>query len=505
LLVGGLVATGLGACREPPPPAAGLVLALASEPQSLDPRFGTDANAARLADLLHASLTRSDATARRRPEIAEAWTMPDATTVVFRLRRDFHFADGSPLTAADVTATYAAVLDPALASPKRAALAMLSSVEAEDATTVVMHLRQPFAPFLDATGLGILPAARAREPDEVTVGAGPFRLVHARRGEEIVLAPNPGYPGGAPKLDPVRVRIIPDEVVRVLELQRGGVQLVEDAPEPEMTGWLGAFPHLAVRRLAGTSFDYLAFNLRDPRLARRRVREAIGLALDRDALIAFLLGGAARRATGLLAPEHWAYAPAAPPRYDPERARRLLDRAGFPDPDGPGPLPRFRLVYKTSNQIGRRRLAEAIQAALAAVGIAVEIRTYEWGTLFADVRSGRFELCGLAWVGVGDPDLYYLAFHSTMRPPAGYNRGGYASPVMDRLTARGRRTLDPGERRRVYARIQRRLARDLPVMPLWWEDRVAIQSVRLRGFEPTPDGDLHGLARAWMAPASAGD
>ena len=141
---------------------------------------------------------------------------------------------------------------------------------------------------------------------------------------------------------------MPDELVGVLELGRGGVQLVEDAPEPEMVAWLRRFPHLDVRRGPGTSFHYLAFNLRDARLADRRVREAIGLALDRDAMIRFLLGGAARSASGLLAPEHWAFAPAKPLRHDPRRARRLLDRAGFRDPDGNGPLPRFRLVYKTA-------------------------------------------------------------------------------------------------------------------------------------------------------------
>jgi peptide/nickel transport system substrate-binding protein len=85
-----------------------------------------------------------------------------------------------------------------------------------------------------------------------------------------------------------------------------------------------------------------------------------------------------------------------------------------------------------------------------------------------------------------------------MRPPSGYNRGAYASPVMDRLTTAGRRTLDPARRRRIYARVQRRAARDLPVVPLWWEDRVVIHTRRLRGFEPAPDGDLHGLARARM-------
>ena len=140
-----------GACRETAAPASGLVVALPSDPQSLDPRFGTDANAARLADLLHAALTRPDAAARRRAEVATAWDMPDPTTFVFHLRRDFHFADGSPLTAADVRATYEAVLDPTLASPKRAALAMVSGIETPDPATVVMHLRAPAAPF-DAAG-----------------------------------------------------------------------------------------------------------------------------------------------------------------------------------------------------------------------------------------------------------------------------------------------------------------------------------------------------------------
>src|SRR5262245_47708976 len=488
------------ACRQPASPPASLVMALSSEPQSLDPRFGTDANSARLADLLHVALTRTDAAANRVPEVASGWEAPDPRTVVFRLRSDFRFADGPPVTAADVKATFDAVRDPALASPKRASLAMVSAVEAPDATTVVVRLAAPFAPFLDATGLGILPAALARRPDEVAIGAGPFRVVRAVRGERIDLEPNPGYPDGPPRLRTLSIRIVPDEVVRALELRRGSLGFVQDAFEPEVLAWLRARRELAVRQGPGTSVQYLAFNFRDRRLADRRVRRAIALAIDRDELVASVLGGGARPASGLLAPDHWAYAAARTPRHDPARARRLLDRAGYPDPDGPGPAPRFRLVYKTSSQPARRRLAEAIQAQLAAVGIALDVRTYEWGTLYAQIRAGNFELCSLAWVGIGDPDLYFLAFHSTMGPPAGYNRGGYASRLMDRLTEEGRRVLDPAARRAVYARVQRLAARDLPVVPLWWEDRVVVQSRRLQGFEPSPDGALRTLADARMEP-----
>lgn len=486
------------ACAPSPPatPVGPAVVALDADPQSLDPRFGADATASRLADLVHLGLTRGDDAARRLPALAIRWVQTDGTTIVFTLRDDVRFPDGQPVTSADVRATYEAVLDPAVGSPKRAALAALAAVETPDAHTVVMRLREPFPPFLDGTGLGILPAARARDAGEVTVGAGPYQVKERRPGERLVLVANPGWPGERPALDPLVLRIVPDAITRVLELARGGLDLSQDIPEPELLDWLAARPGLAVEQRSGTSFGYLALNLSDPRLADRRVRRALAHALDRATLLRVVLGDHGRLASGMLAPEHWAYAAAPSARFDPARARRLLDRAGLVDPDGPGPEPRLRLVYKTSGVPLRRRLAEAIQAQLADVGIALDVRTYEWATLFADVRAGRFETTALAWVGIGDPDLYFLTLNSTMVPPAGYNRGHFASPVMDRLTARARYATDPAERRRLYARIQRRAAHDLPVVPLWWEDRVVVRSARLEGFEPTASGALDTLARA---------
>lgn len=474
-----------------------LVVALDSEPHSIDPRFGSDANADRIADLVHLGLTRAAPGGGRAPALALSWEQPDSTTLVFHLRDDVRFASGAPVTAADVRATYEAILDPGVASPKRAALEALAAVEAPDAGTVVMRLREPFPPFLDATGIGILPAARAREAGEVDDGAGPFRVAERVRGERLALEPNPGWPT-PPRLGRIVVRIVPDQTVRLLELWRGDVDLVQDALEPELVAWLATNPGLRVRELPGTSFAYLAFNLRDPRLAQRRVRRAISLALDRPTLVRFVLGDAARPATGLLAPEHWAYLRLPPIRYDPARARRLLDRAGHPDPDGDGPAPRFRVVYKTSTLPSRRRLAQALQAELARVGIALDLRTYEWGTLYADVRTGNFEMAALTWVGVSEPDLFYLTLHSRMTPPAGFNRGRYASPAMDALVERGRATLDATSRRDLYQRVQRLAAHDLPVAPLWWEDRIVVHTRRLHGFTPTPRGALDGLATAWV-------
>lgn len=477
------------------PPPGTLVLAFESEPQSLDPRFGLDAASSRLADLLHAGLTRTDAHAARVGDLAAAWRQVDPTTIAFTLRSDARFWDGTPVTAADVAATYEALRDPATGSARVAGLRTLAAVEAPAPDRVVMHLARPDPTFLDATGLAIVPAADAREPG-LPRGAGPYRLVEHVRGSHLTLAPNEHYAGGPPAIRRIVVRIIPDPVVRLLELRRGNVHFLQELLEPELLAWAARLPDIVVQTGPGSSVAYLALNLRDDRLASRRVRRAIAHALDRDALVRTVLGGHARLASGLLPPEHWAFAPATVPRFDPARARRLLDRAGLPDPDGPGPASRFRVVYKTTGLPARRRLAEAIQAQLARVGIRLDVRTHNWGTLFADVRAGNFEMVAMTWVGVTEPDLYYLAFHSAMTPPDGYNRGFFADPVIDRLVEAARRTVDRARRRRLYGRVQRRLARELPVLPLWWEDRVVVHSRRLRGFVPSPSGDLRGLAVA---------
>src|SRR5262249_51448632 len=207
------------------------------------PRSGPAGPPGRAAPLLHPGLRRGGPGPPRVPALASAWRAPDPRTLVFQLREDFHFASGEPVTAADVKATYDAVLDPAIGSPKRAALSALASVEAPDRHTVVLRLREPSQPLLDATGLGILPAGRARDHDEVSDGAGPFRLARAEP-DRFVLEPNPGWPDGPVGLDTVVLRVVPDPLVRVLDLHRGGLQLLEDAPEPELLDWLRRDPRL---------------------------------------------------------------------------------------------------------------------------------------------------------------------------------------------------------------------------------------------------------------------
>ncbi len=491
-------------CRTGPPPETGLVrVALEAAPERIDPRYSMDAHSSRVGGLVFASLTRRGADGHHLPYLARAWQRDGKRRWVFELRRDFLFHDGNPVTAADVVATYGHVLDRGSASPKRAVLAAVTSVVSPEAGRVVFELSRPDAAFMEVTGLGILPAALASGPPlpaEDLIGSGPYRIARVRHASSIRLEAFAAFADGAPKLDTIEFKIVPDEIMRALELTHGSVHLVQNAIDPDTVEWMhGSSDGLAIARGPSNSFQYLGMNLTHPVLGQVLVRRAIAHAIDREAIVRHLLKDQARVATGLLPPHHWAHTGEVRRyQYSPGRARRLLDRAGLVDPDGDGPEPRIRLSYKTTTQDLRRRIAEVIRTQLAAVGIELEVLSYEWGTFYGDVKRGNFHLYSLAWVGIADPDLYRLVFHSEMAPPAGHNRNRYVDPELDVLLERGARVAPATRRRAVYTRVQRRTARTLPYIPLWWPDNVIVVSKRLEGFEPHPSGELAGLVKAKM-------
>jgi peptide/nickel transport system substrate-binding protein len=258
----------------------------------------------------------------------------------------------------------------------------------------------------------------------------------------------------------------------------------------------------------GSSFSYIGFNLEDEVLRHRRVRQAIAHAIDRRGIILYILRGLAVPARGLLPSSHWAFEPEVHTYgYDPEEARRLLDEAGLPDP--PGAEPRFTIIYKTSMNEVRRRIGEVLQAQLAEVGIRVLIKNFEWGTFYADIRRGNFQMYTLTWVGITDPDHYHYIFHSANLPPRGANRNRYRNPEIDRLLEKGRGTMEPEARRAVYSRVQKIVAEDLPYVPLWHASNVAVMRKELKGFVLYENQDFSGLKGAYLdlkssVPATAG-
>ena len=485
------------ACSQPNRDPSTLTFLIEANPTNLDPRFATDSQSQRIDGLLFSSLLDRDDRMNLRGDLAESWSAPDPLTYVFHLRHGVRFHDGTPLTSADVKATLAFILNPANKSPKRGAFRLLTSIDTPDATTVVFHLSEPYASFpinLVRPTLGIVPANAGTDFSRHPIGSGPFRFVSQTQDEEASLERNPGYdPGPPPFISRVRFRVVPDAVVRALELRKGSADIEMSSLSPDIIPILARRPELEVTDRPGTNLDYLSFNFEDPLLSRREVRQALAFATDREAFIRYLLHGEAKVASGILPPDHWAFEPnVAQYAYDPSRAEQLLEAAGLPRKQGGV---RLNLTLKCSTDERARILGAALQEQWRRAGIELEVRPLELATLFSDVSRGNFQLTYQRWVGANtDPDFFEFAFSSKRFPPDGANRGHYRNPHIDALTDQIRVEMNQEKRKALCSEVQKILADDLPYLPLWFNDVVSVHRRALGPFDPSSRGDYSFLA-----------
>lgn len=499
------LAAALAAGCRPERPPDGITVLVESPPDSLDDRFALTAIGQRITQLMAPGLITFDDTSAPVPALAESFRTLTPTVMEFTLRPGLTFHDGTALTAEDVKATYDGVRDRKLQSPRMDRYEPIREVEVVDDRTVRFHLRRPYAPLLAEMTLSILPAERAGlDGVELQaahpVGAGPFRFESQPDEEHLHLVPFEGYHGGPAGIPRLHFRVVRDETTRVLELLKGRADLVINAVSPAVLPLLRKEPGLRVLTRPGTGYAYLGFNLRSGPLSDPRVRRAVCHLVQVAPLVEHKFHGLAVPATGMLPATHWAYAPAEGCRYEPAEAARLLDEAGYPDPDGPGGQPRLRLGLKVSTDRFRKSVALVLQEQLARGGVEVEVRSLEFGTLFNDIRRGNFEMVTLKWAAVMEPDLLRGVYHSRNVPTAennwgGWNRGALRDVELDALLDEAGQAT-PSERKALYTQAQARLDALLPYAPLWHESSVAVVSRRLEGFEPSAHGFFTPLARA---------
>ena len=487
----------LASCTSAEPHEPGtVVVALDEAPQNLDARIGIDATSERMIQLLYGSLLKRTKEFGVEPDLATSWEIPDPKTYIFHLRDDAYFHDGRKLTSRDVVFTFRGLLDGSVKSTKRGTYRLVESVDGPDEHTVVFKLKEPFAPFLwnlTRGGIGIVPEGSEPNLGFKPIGTGEFKFVRYVPDGEVVLERNDRYYGNKPKISTVVFKIVPEAVVRALELRKGSADIALNVLSPDMVRVLKDNPNLDTLDSPGTVYQYVAFNMKDPAFADVRVRKAVAYAIDREAIIKYLWREQARPATGVIPIGNWCYAPDVETYpYNPERARELLREAGKSG---------LTFGFKASTDETQRALGAVFQQQLKEVGIQMTIQTNEPATFSADIEKGNFQTYTRRWIGGNnDPDIFNLIFNSMMTPPNGANRGFYVNLRVDELIHIGQMETDVEKRKAAYQEIQKIVAEELPYVSLFYANNVAVYNKRIQGMTPYPSGEYEFLSDITIKP-----
>ncbi len=451
-------------------PSNAINFAIAQAPLNLDPRYATDAASARVNRLIYQSLVDFDANAKPIAQLA-SWVQINPTQYRFELkpnRTAFHHQKA--LTAHDVKATYDS-LKTLKNSAQAAEFANIKHIKVLSHETILFELNQPDSHFPAKLIIGILPQdliAQQHDFAHHPIGNGALAFVSWHNKLRLKRVQD------NQKINLIEVK---DPTVRVLKLLRGEVDLLQSDLPPELVKYLQAKPEVKVNTVTGANFSYLGLNMQEPVLNKLKVRQAIAHAIDVDAIIQQVMVSKTRVADVILPPEHYtnvAGKSLLPYQYNPALSKRLLIEAGVQLP--------LKLVYKTSTDAQRVRFATIMQAQMQPAGIALEIKSLDWGTFFEDVKQGNFQLFGLTWVGIKTPDIYAKALGSKSFPPNGFNRGHYQDTALDDLLAQEN-----------WPAASLRMHQQLPYIPLWYEGQFAAMRKNIKHYTPKPDGNWDDL------------
>ncbi len=496
-----------------PVPGGMVVIAFPTEPDVLNPLITTSSYTRQILSLLYDPAMEMGEDLSWYPMIASGFTLaPDYLSLTYRLKR-WVWADGVPTTAYDLVQTFRLLKDPRVASPLAGHYAAVVGAVALDSFTIRYDLDRILPDPVSRTVTPILPGHLVADLDPAEIhtwplnfaplSSGPFILEQWHHNHELVLVPNPLYPGQRPHLARLIFRIIPDESSRVMALESGDVDFVEELPVQAARRFLTEGT-VNVHRIKGRLFGHLTWNFRNPLFQDKRVRKAISLAIDRSRFVDGLLGGYAQPAASPLPPALWAHNPAvAPDPYDPEGARRLLASAGWRDSDGNGVLDKdgvkfaFEILTRHGDPV-RENGVIVISENLRAVGIAVQPRILEHGTTMRMIHSGDFD----AYLGLYQANLYVdptPLIHS--KAIDRYNIGGYANATVDSLLEVALATADHGLAKPTWDRLQEIVAEDLPMAFLYYPETLIGASKRLRNVQPHILSPFNNISEWWIDPA----
>jgi peptide/nickel transport system substrate-binding protein len=449
-----------------------------------------------------------------RPALATSWDVsPDGTVYTFHIRPNVKFHDGSPLDAAAVDFNIRRVWDKSFqyydaksAGQTTFVWQALKALDEPDPMTVRLTMKQPFEPFLRLLGqggsgsTGIMSPASIKQygndnVGEHPTGTGPFKFVDRVRGQRITLARNDSYWGTKPYLDKVVFRPLPDPSARVAALRANEVDMIA-VPPPDSVASLqqsgfqlsdGAPPHVW----------YLAFNMNDPIMKNKLVRQAINLSIDRQGMATNLLKDTVKPAYDVQAPANAAYVQNTDAYgYNPDKAKQLLAQAGYPN----GFSTQMMTSVDGSGQIIPVPMAEYIQQNLAKVGIQIKLQTSEWISYLTKWAQGTPP--GVGWAqqswGMTTPYWLYIVTSSTLKAPNGPNVGGYDNPELDKVMNQAISSTSEAQAVELWKQANRIVTDDAAIAPIVNDKAPYILSPKAHGFV-SPSEEWYDLTPVWLS------
>lgn len=468
-----------------------LRFAIETEPVGLDPNQVTAFASHRILENVYDSLLRYDETMQLVPNLAKDFEVKDAYTVVFELRDNVFFHDGTKMSVEDVLYTFERISDPDYGSPAASYYADVESIKALDDKTVEFKLKTPSVNALLDNFAGVNSSIVSKEFVEgdanmqlVTNGTGPFKLSKYSEGNYISLLKNENYYiNGVPKVDELRFVIIPEEVARVAALRNGDVSITQ-INEPLSLNQLSSNQYNVYRQPV-LSYYLLGINNNVEPLNNPKVRRALSYAVNREQIIQMIAFGEGS-VTGIMNPtvEAWAIKPSEFPEYtyNPQKAKELLKEAGYPNG--------FEFSITVAARYNFDKIAQAMQAQLAAVGITAKLDMVEWGIFIKKWQEIDFDSFVSLNSGSVNPDKQlYRTFHSS----GSTNKFNYANESVDELLEKGRTTTDYEDRKEIYDEIQNILIEESPILFLYSPNNLYAAQSSVEGFETMSNESLINL------------
>ncbi|MGI9548626.1 MAG: ABC transporter substrate-binding protein [Bdellovibrionales bacterium] len=462
-----------------------LYVALDAEVKNLDPRTATDANSMRISELIFSGLVKIGPQLKVLPDSAYKWEQKNLDYIFYL--KPLKFSNGRSVTKKDLLFSFNEFMRKG--SPFFSAFKQIQSVQVskqKENWIVKIRLKEFSATFLssDLPVIKILPQLEIMKSKKdflkSPIGSGSYKVVH-KNSRELLLKRRHALPH---KPDYLSFQFIRDSFTRTQKMLTGQIDI---SPSVIPLDKIHRFPKdkFQILTQASLSTTYLLLNLKNNLLKNKEVRRALSLSLNKKEIIKYKLKGFGIPALSILQPENRFFNPAlkAYP-YDLHQSQKIIEKLN---------LKGKVLKLTTTNNRDSINKAKILSNQIKQSGLNIQIEQYEWGTFYKDLNRGHYQIALMKWVGITDPDIYRIAFHSENQAPQGRNRSFYSDKNMDQLLETGLKLKDQNKRKNIYNKIQRQIFKDIAIIPLWHDMEVSILKKNIKNYQLFMNGSLLAL------------